>query len=1432
MVSTAGIFCYSVFNITYSFLRLLHIKSRILIILDGLNYQICVRNILVQELYYRRKMVDLRKLFLLFVWLPIVASAQDPYVAEFADPMMEDWRYSYFPELDDKGVRSMTSSRDNKTFWFGLDSGVVSYDGFDWKQYGAKDGLTGLPVQKVFVDKQDQVFAATAQGLFLFDNKRWQNLFRTSDNIRFSFKSISQLQSGNLICGTTQGAIFVTTTQTYLLSTRKKWEAIKNSATNFRFVEIPSSLLIDNEFDNISDVFEVSSGQLWMAITYQLEDEKGDIMMFSEQEITSEKPTNYNLFSKYYDVQLGYEQKILRTSKGDIWIINKSNRLPAIRYKNYRWEPVPYGQQFGDDEYSESILETKDGNLWLSGIGNLYTMEPNGNWTKYSSQTLNIPQGHIVLHTGNNTDLWVLGYQSEVYRVDLSDTKWKTYKGLNYQCSETDGTSWFLNINGDAIVNENEGWKKYSRKHGMMNGAVSLFSSSKDVIWAIGSENKQACAGYLKDGKWTNIIFDSLSWGVDYRAIFEAKDGSIWVGGSTDVFLELGQTGGLVQIVNPYSSDRKLVYHRARTKGLNQLNAYGISQTKDGNIWIGGTALCQFDGSKWSYMQKADLNDYVNDVQSDRNDLLYVASRQHGLYIQETDGWKNFSVQNGLISNNIISIAAKDSTEIWLGTDRGFSFYNGDFWINNTFPEALTLSYEGGSVHLGNQKEIWISRSLREWKRRVYTGKKPNQNVRDKFVTHRFVKDSIAPETTIKIFSKEVDNAGNTTIFWGGKHFFNKTNASELLYSYRLNDEDWSAFTEKNNHTFTGLDDDTYRFQVRAMDKEGNVDRTPATATFIVQPPIWKQVWFILLITSFLIAIGFYQYQIIKKRQILEKLNRSLHTVNEELETKNVQIQSQKDSLEELVQKIDQLSQAKMRFFTNITHEFRTPLSLILGPIEKLTSQGNSNQGNSSFYGLIKKNALRLQKLINQLLEIRRIESGTLELQLHRTDLVAFVNETKNLFNNKALEKDIRLIFHSDFEKLTIFFDQDKIEKILFNLLSNAMKYTPNNGKISVKLLINDEADENGKFVRLQVSDDGTGIDQNLQDHLFERFSVGKSPETNELQESSGIGLSYIKDLIEFHQGKITYRSEPGKGTTFTVYIPEDMVPEQEVAAWGDFNLMQTVDAHLLAAETPFTSSPALLSEESKRILVVEDNDDMRFFITSLLQDSYVVLQADNGQAGLDILEDEYVDLIISDIMMPELDGISFCDKVKANPITSHLPVILLTALALDEKRISGYESGADSYIVKPFLPELLLARVSNLLEFREEMKQRFAADLRFKPKEVKVTSVDEEFLEKIASLMEEYVSDSQFDVGKMCDMVGMSHMHFIRKVKQLTDKKPMELLKSFRLTRAKQLLEQNKINVSEVGYMVGYDLPNSFTRAFKNEFGITPTQFAEQSAV
>ncbi|MFT7155445.1 MAG: signal transduction histidine kinase/DNA-binding response OmpR family regulator [Parvicella sp.] len=1381
-------------------------------------------------------------LFSIWVFFPLLAYSQDDFIPQYADPMLEEWRYAFFPELDGKGVRSIASISETQEYWFGLDSGVVSYDGYDWKYYSQNEEFSGGAVQQVFVDANQNIYASTSHGLFKFVDENWIGIFNTNGSLTLEFRNITQLQSGTIVCSTNAGAIFLTDEKITLLSTQESWQTFSQVFPNFNFIEIPILLFQNNGFTDFTDVFEVFEGQLWMAITYSLnEDEKGDILMLSELEILTGNITNYNLLSNYYSIQLGQDQQIFRTSKDHIWIINKSNKLPALRYAENKWEQIEYGKQFGDDEYSENILETSNGKIWVSGVGNIYSLDDKNTWTKYSSQKLNIPQGHMILHSGNHSELWVIGVQSSVYRVDLSSDKWMTLLDLNYQCEQSNGTKLFLDFDGNIISNNKNEWKKNKKTQGVIDHAVGLFVDSNDVLWAIGSHQGIASAGHYLNKSWTNLIFDSLSWGIDYRAIHESIDGSIWLGSSTDRYANMGQVGGLIQIKNPYQADREIIPYSPNNKGLTHSNAYGIAETKDHKIWVGGSSLCYFDGDQWTYMEDPDLNDFVNEIYSNQKGILYVGSRQHGLYIKKDNQWTNYSIQNGLSSNNIISIATDNKNgEIWLATDKDFSFFNGQHWSNDIFPKELTFSYEGGTIRLTNNNELWVSKSPREWKRRAYTGRAPEGMIRNQFISYRFVRDDTPPETLIEVYSETVDHSGNTSVFWTGKHYFNKVSSSDLFFSYQLNDQPWSEFSKSTNHTFTGLMDGDYTLKVRSMDKEGNIDLTPAIAEFMVTPPVWKQAWFIILMSSFLLVLGYFQFQIIKKREMLERLNTSLQSANSELENRNQEVQQQKDSLEELVKKIDELSKAKVRFFTNITHEFRTPLSLILGPIEKLSAEVPNNSPLFNFYNLIKRNALRLQRLINQLLEVRRIESGTLELILNNTDIVGFVKEVKELFNNQAIDKNIQFSFYSDIEHFTIYFDQDKIEKILFNLLSNAFKHTPENGKITVKIKTSQNSDNgtsdssSAHFIKLIVEDNGTGLDEEVRDHIFDRFAVGHNEVGERTNESSGIGLSYIKDLIEFHKGKIEVKSEPDKGCKFIVFLPDDL--EGESKPENNHNQQElhpafSIDASILASESERITLKKTTKPEMERqtILVVEDNPDMRLFLRNLLNDNFNILTAKNGQEGLETLENEYVELIISDIMMPKVDGITFCQKAKSNPVTSHIPIILLTALAIDDKRISGYESGADSYIVKPFAPELLMARISNLIASRENLKEVFSKDLRFKPKDIKVNSVDENFMDKLASMMEDNISDSQFDVTKMCEMANMSHMHFIRKVKQLTGKKPIDLLKSFRLSRAKQLLEQNKINISEVGYMVGYDLPNSFTRAFKNEYGMSPSNFISQ---
>lgn len=407
-------------------------------------------------------------------------------------------------------------------------------------------------------------------------------------------------------------------------------------------------------------------------------------------------------------------------------------------------------------------------------------------------------------------------------------------------------------------------------------------------------------------------------------------------------------------------------------------------------------------------------------------------------------------------------------------------------------------------------------------------------------------------------------------------------------------------------------------------------------------------------------------------------------------------------------------------------------------------------------------------------------------------------------------------------------FDADKVEKIVANLLSNAFKHTPEGGKIAISLREDNATRIEGKAFVLSVADTGQGIAPRKLERIFERYySSGQQ------DHSSGIGLSYIKDLVNLHQGQIDVWSEEGKGTTFQVTLPALL---ESVERHADL----PAPAHLSGWDVRQLSVPenrkhhgtaATDNEQTPRLLLVEDNPDMLDFLGNLLGSKYRILKAINGREGLQIARNHPVDLILSDVMMPEMDGLEFCNQLKSDLNTSHIPVVLLTAKGLEEHLMDGYETGADDYIVKPFNPELLEIRIENLLNQRRQLWDKFNREFALTPKAVKLTSPDEELLHRIVEIMEEHIMDAEFNVNKMCEMVNLSHMHFIRKVKQLTGKKPVELLKTYRLKRAKDLLQQNKANISEVAYMVGYDLPNSFSRAFKKIYGLSPSEYVESLA-
>ncbi|MBK8877013.1 MAG: response regulator [Haliscomenobacter sp.] len=1388
------------------------------------------------------------------------ANGAKPYLPEIVNPLLETWRWKQFSRLEGKGVRCISESPDGRV-WFGGDSTLMEYDGYRWIDHDQENGLLGHPVSNLHTDNKGGIYAATPLGIFSLQGDTWSALFAPEPSLGFNFFQIRSLADGSLLVCSNQGLLRIKKGQPIQFFTLNSIrETLHSRLKGFQWVLLPEETGRQGRFTEVSDALQDPSGTIWVAITRS--DEEGAILKFSLDQVQNGALKDYQLWVSGGGLTFGETQRLLRSRRGDIWVINTSYKKGINVYDGKKWSYIPLSPPFGGDEYMNSIAETHNGTIWIGGLGRLYSFQ-NGKWSMYKAPEYRIPANKLILRPSQGDKLWVAGMNSKVFLLDYSTTRWLTYNNLNFQCESKSGEKWFLDVSGKAILQKGVSWTAYAPSDGLMDAPVRLLSTSKGQIWASGSHKGVAATSFFEKGRWHTITHPRLSWGIDYRAIFEAADGSLWFGASVDIDPEKGHQAGILHLTNPLDSNKRFIHLKYQEKGLNQSNAYGIGQTNDGRIWLGGGSLYAFNGQSWSMAEPDQLHEFVNVVNSTHG-LLLVGSRSYGVFLFDGKTWQHYDTQSGLTSNTIISIAAQSKDRIYAATENDISCFDGSNWTNHVFPEPLNMDFEGGMILFSSDGAIWITKSLREWKRRAFSYSRASQDAFLHFVSYRYLPDDKGPETQIVAYSEEVTSPGNTLISWKGEDFFSETPAERLTFSYRINGGEWSPFSAPTYHTFLGLSSGQYTLEVRARDLDLNIDPTPAVIQFRVLPPVWKQTWFIGLLLAFLLTLGVFEYRVLKRNRQLARLNESLIVVNTALDHKgqqieaqnraileqqnqildqkrqleisnagleeqNQQIQSQRDQLEVMVNKVETLSRAKVNFFTNISHELRTPLTLILGPVEQLLHSKAviATEGRKRLYEIIDRNAFRLLNLINQLLEVRRIESNALELNLVRGHISVFIGQISGLFDLLAQEKKIDLVFQSHCPELEIGFDPDKMEKILVNLLSNSFKHTSPGERISVLLSESVKAGAHG--ILLEVEDTGAGIAPEDLTHIFERYFSAQPNLMN-----SGIGLSYIKDLVELHQGSIEAQSKPGIGTRFSIWLPNldkgTPLPTLEQAYGKELQVTQMELHSLLTYGRETDGDPAGESdkEECPKVLIVEDNEDMLLFLEGVISAKYAVVKARNGVEGLEAAKHHAIDLILSDIIMPEMDGLAFCERIKSDILTSHIPVILLTAKTQEEHRMEGFHTGADDYMTKPFNPELLLVRIANLLEQRQKLRNKYVRELLLRPRDIQVTSPDEALLRQLTDIMETHIADADFNVNKMCEMVHLSHMHFIRKVKQLTGKKPIDLLKSFRLQRAKELLKQNKLNVAEIAYMVGYDLPNSFSRAFKKEFGLTPSEYLE----
>ncbi|MNX71469.1 Sensor histidine kinase TmoS [compost metagenome] len=613
-------------------------------------------------------------------------------------------------------------------------------------------------------------------------------------------------------------------------------------------------------------------------------------------------------------------------------------------------------------------------------------------------------------------------------------------------------------------------------------------------------------------------------------------------------------------------------------------------------------------------------------------------------------------------------------------------------------------------------------------------------------------------------------------------------NADKVKYVYQIEgfDTQWVS-TQKNKIVISSLPTGNYRLLIKACNSDGVWSNVPTELFINVMPPFYFSIWAFIIYT--ILIIGALIFFVVKTKE--------KHLIK--LEQHRIQVDHEKEIL---------INEIKLRFFTNISHDLRTPLTLIITPLQILLNDV-ANQSMKKKLSVMYKNAQQLMALINSLLDFHKLDVGVERLNLKSGDFIIFINEIYTTFCVYAEERNINLRLFCDMESLVMSFDRDKVQKILSNILSNAFKYTSDGGTISIHIK---HANDN---VCVSVSDTGRGISNKDKKHIFERFYQAQQEQE---KTGAGIGLHIVSEYVNLHGGTINVTDNVPQGSIFTFQIPIKMV---DLDAEGEYLNENILDEFATEQE-----------EETKRgsnkkiLLFVDDNNDFCEFIKDNLDDVYTVITANNGEEALGLLQKFNVTIIVSDVMMPVMNGIELCKQIKTNIQWSHIPVILLTARTAEEYIMEGLELGADDYITKPFNFDLLKLRIQKFVEWTEKSHFMFSQKLDVSPAEITITSLDEALIEKAIKVVEDYISDTDFSVETLSVALGLSRGHLYKKLIAITGKGPTEFIRTIRLKRGRQLLEKSQMQIAEVAYEVGFNSPKRFAKYFREEFGLSPSEY------
>lgn len=1344
-----------------------------------------------------------------------------------------------------------------------LSLSVLCY-GQTGKLFTVDNELSSSMINSIYQDKEDIIWIATEDGLNRYDGAKfsvYKHDFYDEHSLQNNYvRVLFEDKKGTFFVGTLNGL------QTY------------DRATGI-FSHIPMTFKEGGKLEvNVSTIIERANGEILIGTSghgiFLLNVTEGHIE-------TKQLPG----FVPSYLINQIYEDR-----NGTLWVITNDKGIYSID-TNQRMTHYPNGREI---VWPSSICEDKTGNIYVGCLKNgLFKYNPQTNGfthIKCSShpelpiKTLyNINQDEIYIGTdGNGMKVYNI-QKGQIMESPVNITSFNFDKSKVHSIlKDNQGNIWLGFFQKGVMivppVSNNFKYMGYKSSTHNTIGSCCIMSVCKDHtgsywigtdndgIYRIDPDGKQQAHFEQRPGISHSVSSTIMS-------ICEDSDRNLWIGSYRDGLAKLNPQTGHCEYIYLPDKDHKPAQ-----------SIYSIIEDKHRQLWVGamGAGLyrinletkeiyhCPSTANGFEYRPLSNIlhNSWINCLLYSTNDKLYIGTYDglgcldiptmdfvstyktnrllqgdviyalyedlhHNIWVGTSQGLKQlnpqtqkvrkYTISDGLPSNSISAIEGDANGNLWISTNFGISrfnpstqtfvnFYASDGLQGNEFSKGVSFASTKGEIIFGSTSGITYFNPGEI----TSPNKKPEIRITDFYVHDKAVRLGMK-SGRYDIVTTSVTNSNKFHLSHKDNSFSIELSAMEfysperISYSYTFNSNTWvNLQSGVNRISFSELTPGIYHFQVKARDY--NSYSEIKKLTIIISPP-WYVSWWaktIYCLTAVIITI-FIIVQIRQRYRARQEMLEHIHA--------------------------EQLNEAKLQFFINISHEIRTPMSLIISPLQKLMATDYDTERQQS-YNIIYRNAERLLRLVNQLMDIRKIDKGQMQLKFQETDIVSFIQDLHYTFAYQANTKHIKLDFHSEVKELKAWIDPKNFDKVILNILSNAFKFTPENGNIQIRLCTGNDPNAAEKalsrYFEISIEDDGIGINETELERIFDRFYQIRNSQNNS-NIGTGIGLHLTRSLVELHHGSITVENNQGTpGCRFIVRLPlgkEHLKPEEI-----DNLAVKQDSVHITTAlpTTPLIETPPKTHSKSKyRVLIVEDDDEIRRYICQELGRDFHMQECRNGKEAFTYILKKTPDLIISDIMMPEMDGMTLCSKVKQNINTNHIPVILLTAKSREEDNLEGLSIGADAYITKPFSIEILRQSTFNLIKSRERLRNNFQGSQTQKERmqELEIESPDERLLDRIMKVINDNIANPELNVEMVAETVGISRVHLHRKLKELTNQSTRDLIRNLRLKQAATLLAKKRQSINEVAALTGFTNVAYFSTAFKELYGMTPTAYMEQNA-